>query len=147
MNREDEFELRLAKWLEEGPTAAPDRAIEAAVEHARTHPRRRLFPAVFRRSAMSTIHAAPGASRRFLHFGRGFAVGLAAVAVLAIAVVSSAALLAVRQSGTGTPGPAAAHIYWATLAGSIGRANLDGTGVNQSFIGGISVPVGVAIGG
>jgi hypothetical protein len=38
------------------------------------------------------------------------------------------------------------HVYW-TNAGSdtIGRANLDGTGANQSFIGGASVPVGVAV--
>lgn len=37
------------------------------------------------------------------------------------------------------------HIYWAHGVG-IGRANLDGTGVNQSFIPlGVSTPVGVAV--
>ena len=38
------------------------------------------------------------------------------------------------------------HIYWSNWAGNtIGRANLDGTGVNQSFISGASTPVGVAV--
>jgi len=40
------------------------------------------------------------------------------------------------------------HIYWANLfSDTIGRANLDGTGVNQSFITGASTPVGVAVDG
>lgn len=155
MNREDDFELRLAEWLEDGPFSAPDRAIAAAIDHARTHPRRRLLQAVFRRSAMSDIHAAPGASRRFLHFGRAFAVGLAAVAVLAIVFVSGVALLANRQAATGGPGPAATptptssgqgHIYWASYRdGTIGRANLDGSGVNPSFVTGATSPCGVAV--
>ena len=39
----------------------------------------------------------------------------------------------------------AAHVYWANLStDAIGRANLDGTGVNQSFITGAN-PVGVAV--
>lgn len=37
----DEFDRVLAGWLEEGPNSAPDRSIDQAVEHARTHPRRR----------------------------------------------------------------------------------------------------------
>ena len=42
----------------------------------------------------------------------------------------------------------AAHVYWANLVdGTIGRANLDGTGVNQSFITGAIVPCGVAVDG
>lgn len=40
--------------------------------------------------------------------------------------------------------PASSHLYW-TNAGAIGRANLDGTGANQSFITGASQPVGVAV--
>jgi virginiamycin B lyase len=36
------------------------------------------------------------------------------------------------------------HIFWPNLAaGTIGRANLDGTGVNQSFITGIDAPSGI----
>ena len=96
---------------------------------------------------MSTIHAAPGASRHFLHFGRAFATGIAAVAVLAIALGSVAALIALRQSGAGGPGSVATHIYWATPAGSIGRANLDGTGVNDKFVTGLKSTCGVAVAG
>ena len=45
-------------------------------------------------------------------------------------------------------GSAEAHVYWANNADTtIGRANLDGTGVNQSFIGGATLPCGVAVDG
>ena len=39
------------------------------------------------------------------------------------------------------------HIYWSNWAdtGSIGRANLDGTGVNQNFISDAAKPVGVEV--
>ena len=38
------------------------------------------------------------------------------------------------------------HLYWANLSGNtIGRANVDGTGVNQSFITGATAPYGVAV--
>jgi hypothetical protein len=38
------------------------------------------------------------------------------------------------------------HIYWANASPSeIGRANLDGSGVNESFITGASSPLGVAV--
>lgn len=36
----NEFDRVLSGWLEEGPNSAPDRSIDLAVEHARTHPRR-----------------------------------------------------------------------------------------------------------
>lgn len=50
---------------------------------------------------------------------------------------------------TGVDNPVAlaiddAHIYWVT-SGSIGRANLDGSGVDESFIGGIGDPCSVAV--
>jgi hypothetical protein len=39
-----------------------------------------------------------------------------------------------------------AHVYWSNyVAGTIGRANRNGTGVDQSFISGASVPQGVAV--
>ena len=148
MNRESEFERWLAEWLEEGPVAAPDHDIEAAIARARTHPRRQLLPLVFRRSAMSEIHATPGASRRLQHFGRAFAIG--AVAVLAIVFVSGTAWLYMRGAGTG--GPAAVppatqgYIFWADHKdGTIGRANLDGTGVNPSFITGATSACDVSV--
>jgi virginiamycin B lyase len=46
--------------------------------------------------------------------------------------------------------PASAFVYWVNDSGgasSIGRANLDGTGVNQSFITGLSGAVGLAVDG
>lgn len=107
MNREDEFELRLTEWLEEGPDAAPDRPMTAAIEHAWAHPRRRYLPSVFRRSAMEKIHVTPVASRHSNGFGRAFAVGLATVAVAAIVVVSGAALLSRNNDTGGGPGPVA----------------------------------------
>jgi virginiamycin B lyase len=40
----------------------------------------------------------------------------------------------------------AAHVYWVNgSASTIGRANLDGTGVNQNFIGGLGASYGVAV--
>ena len=42
----------------------------------------------------------------------------------------------------------AQHVYWANSGnGTIGRANLDGTGVDQSFITGANCPAGVAVDG
>ena len=55
------------------------------------------------------------------------AISIAAVLILALAFVPSAA----------------AFVYWANNGGTtIGRANLDGTGANQSFITGASNPAG-----
>ncbi len=41
MNSINEFDRALGQWLDEGPNRSPDRPIELAVEHARSHPRRR----------------------------------------------------------------------------------------------------------
>src|ERR687886_753336 len=44
--------------------------------------------------------------------------------------------------------PADAFVYWANSGtGTIGRANLDGTDVNQNFITGANAPAGVAVDG
>lgn len=37
---ESDFDRVLAEWLDEGPHRAPDRPIDMAVQHARSHPRR-----------------------------------------------------------------------------------------------------------
>jgi hypothetical protein len=40
------------------------------------------------------------------------------------------------------------HVYWANFSSNtIGRANLDGSGANQSFIAGASDAIGVAVDG
>jgi hypothetical protein len=50
-------------------------------------------------------------------------------------------------SATVTILPVAGHIYWANdTTNAIGRANLDGSSPNQSFITGASTPFGVAVG-
>ena len=42
--------------------------------------------------------------------------------------------------------PLGTHVYWTDYSsGSIGRANLDGTGANRSFITGVNYPYGVAV--
>jgi hypothetical protein len=37
------------------------------------------------------------------------------------------------------------YIYWTQGGSMIGRANLDGTGVNQFFITGLTAPQGIAV--
>jgi hypothetical protein len=70
------------------------------------------------------------------------AAGLAA-ATLTVVGKKPAATATDALSGTGVPG---CCIYWANESTfAIGRANLDGTGVNQNFITGASFPWGVAV--
>jgi virginiamycin B lyase len=74
--------------------------------------------------------AGSGAARRPTRARRAaaLALGTFALAILALA------------------GHADAYVYWANQdAGTIGRANLDGTGVNQSFIPNAIFPQGVAV--
>ncbi|MDA8201776.1 MAG: hypothetical protein M0Z49_03270 [Chloroflexi bacterium] len=111
MNREDDFELRMAEWLEEGPIGAPDRCVAAAIEHARTHPRRRFLRSVSWRSAMDSMHLAPVTPRHSNNVGRAFAVGLAALVVVAVGVVSGAILLG---SGGREPAPGGVVVPAAT---------------------------------
>jgi hypothetical protein len=93
VNPEDDFELRLADWLEEGPFVAPNRPVSAAIEHARAHPRRRFLRSAPWRSAMDSTHVTPLAPRHSNNTGRVLAAGLAAVVVVAVAVVSGSVLL------------------------------------------------------
>ena len=53
MTSSNDFDHRLGAWLDEGPERAPDRTIEAALAHARAHPRRRDPLAILRRDPMS----------------------------------------------------------------------------------------------
>jgi hypothetical protein len=60
-------------------------------------------------------------------------------------VIGARAVLVSPAAGTALAAP---HIYWANeTANTIGEANLDGTGVNQSFITGANLPFGVAVDG
>lgn len=40
MNAMTDFDRVLGEWLHEGPSRAPDRPVQVAVDHARSHPRR-----------------------------------------------------------------------------------------------------------
>lgn len=63
----------------------------------------------------------------------GFAALPALLAVLLVSALALAARADARAGG---------HIYWATNSGDIGRADLDGTGVNRHFIRGAAVSLG-----
>src|SRR5262245_5390082 len=63
-------------------------------------------------------------------------------AVAAAAAVAAVLLLA----ATGGQAVVSRHVYWVNgHAGTIGRANVDGTGADESFITGAGYPVGVAV--
>ncbi len=105
MTREQLFEHRLAAWLEEGPSEAPDRALEAAIAHAEAHPRRRIRIVGPWRALMDRIHlaeVAPGQPHRSRL--TAFAA-VAAAAVLAVAIVGGGAVL--LNGGPADSGPAA----------------------------------------
>ena len=66
-------------------------------------------------------------------------------ATLTITQTKPVASASIALTGKGG-GAVSRHLYWANLSAStIGRANADGTGVNQSFITGATVPYGVAV--
>jgi len=78
-------------------------------------------------SAARARAQAPRGSRRRLR-----ALGLAVLGALVVSMVVSQATQA--------------YVYWANQdTNTIGRANLDGSGANQSFITGASSPLGVAV--
>ena len=66
------------------------------------------------------------------------------------ATVAATALLAAAYGGGSiagaSPVPGCGHLYW-TNGYWIGRANLNGTDVNQKFITGASLPTGVTVAG
>lgn len=109
MTREQLFEQRLTDWLEDGPLEAPDRALEVAFAHARSHPRRRALAVGLWRAAMNRIQLAevtPGQPHRsrFTAFA-----AVAAAVVIGVAVVGGGALLlSGGPAGPGRGAPVAA---------------------------------------
>ena len=61
-------------------------------------------------------------------------------------VRAALALAALAAAILALAGRADAFVYWGnSSSGTIARANLDGTGVNQSFMTGVGTPAGVAV--
>jgi hypothetical protein len=91
--RDSEFDRMLAEWLEDDTFVAPAAPVEAAVDFARIHPRRRDWLTFLRRDAMTT-RATTGL--------RPVAILLAVVALLALGV-GGAVYVASRPEATPTP--------------------------------------------
>jgi hypothetical protein len=86
MTGSNELDRLLGEWLDEGPNRAPDRPLELALAHARSHPRRRDLFGFLRPDAMAPQ-------------SRGFAFGLRPALVLAVVAL----LLAAVAIGIGGP--------------------------------------------
>ena len=84
MTSPNDFDRRLGAWLDEGPGHAPERTIDAALAHARAHPRRRDPLAVLRRDPMS---------------GNGFAGALRPLPLVAVLGLILVAALGVATVG------------------------------------------------
>ena len=100
MNASNDLDRRLDDLLADGPSTAPDRAIGAALDHARRHPRRLDPILVLRRDPMGSARAA--SARRI--------ATLVAAAALLIAVARAAATVGgvfERRSAVVPPIPSA----------------------------------------
>jgi hypothetical protein len=84
MTSSNDFDRRLGAWLDEGPAHAPDRTVDAALAHARAHPRRRDPLAVLRRDPMSGGSVFAGALRPLPLVA---VLGLILVAAIGVATV------------------------------------------------------------
>jgi hypothetical protein len=83
MNAPHDTDRQLTAWLEDGPSRAPERAIDLAIDHAHAHPRRRDPFALFRKDPMSSTRSAAG----FRPLPLIAALGLLLVAAFAVASV------------------------------------------------------------
>ena len=83
MTGTQDLDPRLSDWLADGPSRAPDRTIGAAVDHARTHPRRRDPFAFVRTDPMGSNRSISG----FHPLPLVAALGLLVAAALTVATV------------------------------------------------------------
>lgn len=83
MNAPHDTERQLTAWLEDGPSRAPERAIDLAIDHAHAHPRRRDPFASFRKDPMSSPRSTAG----FRPLPLIAVLGLLLVAAFAVASV------------------------------------------------------------
>lgn len=111
-------------------------------------PRRRRPAAQGRWEGRQPVTAASAASSRSPRTARRTEI---AQALLVTPKTVETRRTSTRASSAAPPPPPgwqsdAGHVYWPNFySGTIGRANLDGTGVDQSFISGASFPTGVAV--
>lgn len=118
MNEQHDIDRRVAAWLEDGPSRAPERSIDSALAHAQAHPRRR-DPLAFIRKDPMNAHTSPiTAAIRPLALVAVLALVLAA----AFAVATVGGFLkgqAVVVPPVATPSAAAAASPLATPAPSV----------------------------
>jgi hypothetical protein len=103
MSAQNDLDRRIQPALEDGPFRAPARSIEAALAHARAHPRRRDPLAILRKDPMST-HASRFAALQPLPL----VAILALVAAAGLAVVAAGGFLDDRPAvvpPVATPSP------------------------------------------
>lgn len=96
--RDSEFDRLLAEWLEDDSFIAPAAPVEAAVDFARAHPRRRDWLAPLRRDAMTTR---PTTGLRPVAI-------VIAVALLLVLAIGGAVLIGSDPEATPTPVPSTA---------------------------------------
>jgi hypothetical protein len=106
--RDSDFDALLAEWLEDDPFVSPAAPVEAAVDFARSHPRRRDRLAFLRRDAM-TSRATTGL--------RPVAIAVAVAALLVFAI-GGAVLIGSGPDPSPTPMPSATAIPTATPVGA-----------------------------
>lgn len=85
MNAQNDIDRRIAAWLEDGPSRAPERSINSALAHAQAHPRRRDPLAFIRKDPMNAQTSPIPAALR----------PLALVAVLALVLAAAFAVATV----------------------------------------------------
>ena len=101
--RDSDFDALLAEWLEDDPFVSPAAPVEAAVDFARIHPRRRDWLAFLRRDAMSTTTT-----------GLRLVAIAVAVAALLVFAIGGAVLIGSGPDPSPTPMPSATAIPTAT---------------------------------
>ncbi len=93
MNAQNDIDRRIAAWLEDGPSRAPERSIDSALAHAHAHPRRRDPLAFIRKDPMNAQTSPIQAAIR----------PLALVAVLALVLAAAFAVATVGGLFDGRP--------------------------------------------
>lgn len=129
---DQEFELRLAEWLEEGPIAAPDRPIEAAIRHAGSHPRRR-FPWTAATRQLAVVVEDVRASSPALRLAWLVALLALVLALAALAIVGSRPRASESPPGNGLIAFTFDADIWTVRPDGTGLRNLTETGDVEEY--------------